>query len=542
MKDASSSFPIELLNGRYRYKSELGRGGMGVTYLYEDLKVQGRPVVVKFAKRESDSELQEELEDRVRKELTSLLAVDHAHIVKVIDAGVVGRPFIVLNYLSGGTLARRTTPMAPATVLQWLRPVAGALDFIHDKNMLHRDVKPSNLIFDQADEIYLADFGIAKIIRPDSLVEHTQAGSKPFCSPEQWAGRKVTRASDQYSLAATVYWCLCGAYTHDLNQLSDKSRFDAVHIDARIPDVLPVAASTALMQALAIHADRRFKTCREFVQAFEDGLRGYASAARLQAHAWAPSESEPPTVSFAGAPIEVTSTVSEEFERVDAQLSGPELFRHKKTGIEFVLIPRGRFEMGSTSTEPNRRSDEMRHEVVLSPFLIARHPCTYAQWKRIMGAPKRADQGDAHLPIDRVSWTAVVQFCRASGLQLPTEAQWEYACRAGTKGPFAGSIAEMAWFGRNSSGRLHPVGTKTPNAWGLYDFHGNVSEWCADHYGPFDPDGSSDPIGPSSGRFRVHRGGACVDVESSCRSACRQFCTPATELEFLGFRPAKSLA
>ena len=155
-------------------------------------------------------------------------------------------------------------------------------------------------------------------------------------------------------------------------------------------------------------------------------------------------------------------------------------------------------------------------------------------------------------PVEQVSWDDAIEFCqkltererRAGRLPegykytLPTEAQWEYACRAGTTGPYAGELGRMAWYGNNSGSKTHPAGQKAPNAWGLYDMHGNVREWCYDWYGDY-PDGSvRDPPGTSSGSHRVDRGGGWNSFARNCRSAGRLRGAPSLRNDSLGFRLA----
>ncbi|MBQ4142723.1 MAG: formylglycine-generating enzyme family protein, partial [Thermoguttaceae bacterium] len=118
---------------------------------------------------------------------------------------------------------------------------------------------------------------------------------------------------------------------------------------------------------------------------------------------------------------------------------------------------------------------------------------------------------------------------------LPTEAQWEYACRAGTTGAYAGDLGEMGWYG-SSGGGTHPVGQKKPNAWGLYDMHGNVWEWCQDWYGSYTTSPTSDPTGPNSGSYRVFRGGSWYSGAQFCRSAYRDWSAPDFRYVNLGFR------
>ena len=148
--------------------------------------------------------------------------------------------------------------------------------------------------------------------------------------------------------------------------------------------------------------------------------------------------------------------------------------------------------------------------------------------------------------MESVSWTDVQEFIRKLNereggelYRLPTEAEWEYAARAGTTGPRYGETDEIAWYAGNSGGRTHPVGRKRPNAWGLHDMLGNVWEWTADWYGPYPSGAASDPRGPASGSFRVRRGGGWYSDAGRCRSADRNGFEPSYRDFNLGFRLAR---
>jgi formylglycine-generating enzyme required for sulfatase activity len=221
-------------------------------------------------------------------------------------------------------------------------------------------------------------------------------------------------------------------------------------------------------------------------------------------------------------------------------------------GMELKLLPAGTFTMARVGGD----SDEEPHEVILTnPFYLGVHEVTNAQWKRVMGSVPTTWQDDDR-PVERVSWDDTVEFCRKlsalpeeqaaeRAYRLPTEAEWEYACRAGTTTQYSYGIddkllGEYGWFDGNSGNKTHPVGEKRPNGWGLYDMHGNVWEWCSDWYGKY-PDGRlTDPAGPSGGSIRVVRGGSSYNSAGSCRSADRNGRGPSNRHDYLGFRLALS--
>ena len=219
-----------------------------------------------------------------------------------------------------------------------------------------------------------------------------------------------------------------------------------------------------------------------------------------------------------------------------------------ETLMPFVFCPAGSFTMGSPSAEDGHNSDENQASVTLSKaFWMAKTEVTQSQWRAVMGSDPSHFNGD-DLPVENVSWDDTQEFIKKvndSGvlpagwkMVLPTEAQWEYACRAGETGPYSGdSIDQVAWYDGNTGSKTHSVGTKKSNAWGLHDMHGNVWEWCADWYDD-SLSGGTDPSGASSGVYRVNRGGSWYSVAARCRAALRNWYFSGRQHNYLGFRPA----
>ncbi|MDB4353623.1 formylglycine-generating enzyme family protein, partial [bacterium] len=222
-------------------------------------------------------------------------------------------------------------------------------------------------------------------------------------------------------------------------------------------------------------------------------------------------------------------------------------------GMEFKLIPAGTFIMGDASGE----DDETPHEVTLTkPFKMGVHEVTQAQYEQVMGVNpskfKGADYPVQDYPVETVTWDDAVEFCRrlselpaekeaGNVYRLPTEAEWEYACRAGTTtmysfGDDESDLRDYAWYLRCSGGGTHPVGGKKPNAWGVYDMHGNVWEWCQDWYGDYPSGSVTDPSGAKSGSDRVFRGGSWSMTPEHCRSATRFGGFPWYRNGYFGFR------
>ncbi len=222
-------------------------------------------------------------------------------------------------------------------------------------------------------------------------------------------------------------------------------------------------------------------------------------------------------------------------------------------GMEFIRVSSGTFFMGSQEDEEGSSKERPRHKVhISSPFYLGKYEVTQGQWLAVMGKKHPSNFPALDRPVDEVSWNDAQAFIRklnekekVNYYRLPTEAEWEYAARAGSdtaycfgNDPEGVSLSQYAWYEANSGKQSHPVGKKQPNAWGLYDMHGNVSEWVQDFYDKnyYSSSKEKDPMGPITGRKMVVRGGAWINQVFSCRSAARAYYSvDYTDSDF-GFR------
>jgi formylglycine-generating enzyme required for sulfatase activity len=235
--------------------------------------------------------------------------------------------------------------------------------------------------------------------------------------------------------------------------------------------------------------------------------------------------------------------------------------------LELILIPAGQFLMGSPAKEKDREGNVAQHRVMITrPFYIGKYEVTQEQWEKVMGMNPSYFKGGKN-PVECVNWDDCQRFLKRLNdlgkekgrFRLPTEAEWEWACRAGTRTRFCfgdeeGPLGDYAWYDANSGEPTppgdypwysahpgcitHPVGSKEPNAWGLYDCLGNVQEWCEDWYAEdyYAKSPRYDPAGPESGRFRVLRGGSWRYGAECCRSEYRSYSGPDHDGAFIGFR------
>jgi formylglycine-generating enzyme required for sulfatase activity len=231
--------------------------------------------------------------------------------------------------------------------------------------------------------------------------------------------------------------------------------------------------------------------------------------------------------------------------------------RDTGTQLEMMLIPPGTFQMGcimrsnAYSCDPHGLGGEQPvHQVTLTnAFYMGRFEVTQTQWVAKMGSNPSFFQGlsdSANRPVERVSWTTIQGYLSATSMRLPTEAEWEYACRAGTQTPFYNgstddsTVGALAWYSPNAGNQTHAVGGKAANGFGVYDMLGNVGEWVNDYYGEYPSSAQTDPAGPVFSPVRVVRGGSWNFVSFYVRSSYRTLHTPAVTINSLGFRVART--
>ena len=533
----------KVLAGKYRIvdAQPLGRGGMGEVWRAEDLHlgmivaVKLVPPVLLFSRHAVRS---------LKREALIGCHLAHPNICRLYGFYAEGDvQFVVMEYVPGRTLSsilksRKDPRMTWEELAPYARQVADALDYAHAvtytdpsgrpvKGVLHRDVKPQNIMSREDGLTKLMDFGIAREIH-DTLTQLTGQRSLTlgYASPEQFRGETMRAASDIYSFATVLYRGLAGRPLVDPEgdvswQILEKPWED-------IPGQ-PPAVNAALRAGLAKDPRHRPASARQFTEMFTAAPPAPEMA---EADPAAPPEEHP--------------------RRLTLRLPGGPM-------LKLILVPAGTFQMGSPAAEKPRRANEgPPHGVTISnAFYMGLAPITQAQWTPVMRSlPWRSDEAAAEgddLPAVCLDWRQAVEFCRklsqSTGwpVRLPTEAEWEYACRAGSAARFCfgddeALLADYAWYGGPAGAAgvsgPQPVARKRPNDWGLYDMHGNVQEWCSDwfsgrYYAESPP---VDPPGPTSGIARVVRGGSHASPADECRSAHRGLEPPGRQWREVGFR------
>jgi formylglycine-generating enzyme required for sulfatase activity len=542
--------------------------------------------------------------------------IDHPNITQVFEINQhQGWWFIAMEFLEGGSLAqmlKANGPLPIATACLAAAEAAHSLSEADAMGVVHRDVKPANLMLNRLGRCKLADFGLVKIDDandPFHFFKNRIVGSPYFVAPEVVRRQDATGASDVYSLAATLHILLTGRPVFVADTVEKVTR---MHVEAAPPDIRRAMPNcpqeVADLLARALDKD---PLARPSAQAFAAALQAQVSTSlALAAHTPPPGPPGSAIPRGADHPSGFPRTVAEpasagparrSWKRRAALVSATAVAAAlglwlvprglqkpvpvqttNSIGMQLASLPAGKFQMGSPPSEPDRNGDERQHEVVLTrPIAMGVTEVTQEQWSRVMGTGYVPPQGvhpneesgrrylGPSLPA-YVSWDEAAEFCRRLGVaegrcyRLPTEAEWEHACRAGTQSAFSsgdvltssmvnidippqdssggskGSEAANGSTGRpkggQPEGRPMPVGSFPPNAWGLHDMHGNVMEWCADWTGEYPLETATDPEGPATGSKRILRGGSWDAYARVARSANRLSQFPVIRTDTIGFR------
>jgi len=265
----------ELIDGRYRVERILGRGGMGAVFLAQNERL-GKPVVIKVPL--AAMALSESGRQRFLNEIDLLIPLDHPHIVKVLDRGVhKGLPYVVLQYMAGGSLRERAERrcLTPREVAAWIEPVSEAIDFLHSRKVIHRDIKPDNILFDAEGHGFVADFGIAKALDRLGLTKPgNMPGSPAYMAPEAMRGR-FDATYDQYALATMVYECLAERLPYEAGDDGDlfgvKLRSEPERLERVMPNIHRPLAD-CVHRALEREPEKRYENCVAFAAEFKRAI------------------------------------------------------------------------------------------------------------------------------------------------------------------------------------------------------------------------------------------------------------------------------
>lgn len=587
----SMGFIGEQLDKRYKILKQLGEGNFGETYLARDQKRPSKPLCV--VKRLKPKHTHPRVLELFEQEAVILEKLgEHPQIPRLLAHLAIDNEFyIIQDYVAGHTLRKEIVPkkqMAEANVRQLLQDILEVLVFVHENNVIHRDIKPENVMRRKQDgKLVLIDFGSVKeigILSIDiyKMIRTSVVVGTPGYIPTEQAKGKPRLCSDIYALGMMGIEALTGIPPHLLQEDPQSGEVvwrDKVQVSNELGDVLD--------KMICDRYTSRYPSAVEALKGLTSNVFSLPSPSLAtpvsSLPAPSPLEFEQFQVDTLFLPLEKldfeTATIS-----VKKSFGTPSYDINRSPGsaqcftenlgndvaLVMVSIPGGKFFMGSPDDEPERFDCEsLQHPVTVKSFFVSKFVITQAQWQAVATLapinrhldPEPASVKGRNRPVEQVSWEDAVEFCArlsqktGRDYRLLSEAEWEYACRARTTSPFHfGEMLAPSLANYNNSlysneqgnhWQTSQVGSFPANAFGLYDMHGNVWEWCADHwhdnYQGAPVDGrvwlSNDDV-----KSRVIRGGSWKNSSRLCRSAYRSWNPQDGRGNLLGFRVALSFS
>ncbi|WP_017744852.1 bifunctional serine/threonine-protein kinase/formylglycine-generating enzyme family protein [Scytonema hofmannii] len=557
-----------MLAGRYEITCQLGGGGFAITYLARDHLQPSKPLCV--VKQLRPNHTHPRVVEFFEKEAAILERLGkHPQIPQLLAHFCENQNlYIVQEFIEGQDLSQEIVlgkRLSEGYVTKLLQDVLEVLSFVHQQGVIHRDIKPQNLMRRHQDgKIFLIDFGAVKEI--GSLMVNAQGeitssfviGTAGYMPNEQKNG-KPCLGSDVYALGMTAIQALTGILPSSLEEHPGTGEVIWVQ-EAQVSNYL----TSVLTKMVRRHYKYRYLSAVEALQELISPPQSLSGSS--QSTQWS-RRKVIQTVGFVGVgltaavvgqrstntgnltlksfPFEVVTVDAK--GKITKRRPGKANFFAEDLGngisLEMVEIPSGKFLMGSPTTELGRASDEgPQHTVTIQSFFIGKYAVTQQQWETVMGNNPSYFKG-ARRPVEQVSWNDAVEFCKrlsqkiGKTYSLPTEAQWEYACRAGTTTPFHFGetiTTNLANYDGNYTyanavkgeyrEQTTDVGKFLPNGFGLYDMHGNIWEWCQDawhdSYKNAPVDGTA-WMGDNENQTRLLRGGSWIKDPRNCRSAYR---------------------
>jgi formylglycine-generating enzyme required for sulfatase activity len=578
----------KLLRSRFRVLRVLGEGGFSRTYQAEDADRLDAPCVIKqfFPQVQGTSE-RTKAAQLFKEEAFRLyeLGENHQQIPRLLAFFEQGSClYLVQEFIEGQTLLQelQQQPFTEKQIRELLIDLLPVLDFIHSHNVIHRDIKPENIIrrSPPRGDLVLIDFGGAKQVTQTSLAKQaTVIYTIGYAPTEQMAGFAYP-ASDLYSLGVTCVRLLtqCLPTKDDSGQIHDLL-YEPMSAQWLWRERLQ-ERGVSINDEMGRILEKLLKHLpKERYQSATEVLKDLYSSPQVVVvkplwHSQGQILTQPQETISAYPTLQ-----SFEFDVVTVNATGTEISRQLRTAqfykedlgnvvtLEMIAIPGGTFMMGSSEDEGDA-DERPQHQVTVKPFFMGKFPITQTQWRCVAALPRVKQSLNPNpskfkginRPVENVSWHEAVEFCARLSTKtgrkyrLPSEAEWEYACRGGTTTKFhfgetitpelvncsGNDIYAFSQYRKETT----PVGSfKVANAFGLYDMHGLVWEWCADswhkNYIDAPTDGTTWETGGDENR-RVLRGGSWSFSPILCRSASRSWNEADGGLRVCGFRVVAS--
>ncbi len=520
-------------DGRYRILEFIGCGGMACVYKAY-FSLTDTIVALKLMRFDINTKSEADKRDCIQRFLQEgriAQTLTHEGIIRIhhIDRttwAVEGEEkeiyYLSMKFLEGHNLEdwrlQQETPVPVETVVDFGLQICNILSYPHSMNLIHRDIKPRNIMVCPANKLVLLDFGLVKPIdRLSKEKPHYLVGSLGYIPPEQLPGlcdEGICIATDVYPVGIILYELLRGnnpqLRIREINDYFKKKpspdEFHPVHL---FRDDVPEALDKVIRKAIQPKPSQRYQNAeimhRDLAAISLPGRRFIPSFAKKR-----------------GEDRRKSRMVKTADESVDIGLTDD-------ITIKMRRIEPGTFIMGAAGEHSSDTAMVRPVKVKISiPFLIGCFPVTQRLWEHVMSDNPSFYKNCPKCPVESVCWDDCLHFLeelnrllQGWNFRLPTEAEWEYCCRAGERNIEIENLDEIAWHFNNSGIKTHPAGQKKPNQWMLYDMLGNVREWCMDWYGEYKEEEETDPRGPVSGAKRVLRGGAFSDYPELISPAAR---------------------
>ena len=530
--------------GPYQLINKLGKGAFGEVWLAKNVTaLAAREIALKIP-------LDDEVDlEAIRAEAAIWIkASGHANVLPIIEANVYDNYVVIASeYAPGGSLEqwlKKYGGRAPSVeaAIEMTNGILAGLEYLHVRKIIHRDLKPANILLQGATP-RIADFGISRVFKSTSQ-SAVMAGTPAYMAPEAFS-RKRNEQTDLWSVGVILYQILAGRLPFVGQDMAEIMGAIINEEPEPLPASVPAWLRQVIAKALKKNPAERYKLATEMRTALSPSYRE-----KIIVEPPMPKPLERPPINAGREKAIVEPPVPK--PPVKPNIFVEDLGNGVK--LELVAIPGGSFLMGSPESENGRSKDEgPQHRVTLPPFYIGKYQVTQEQYEAVMGKNPSYFKG-ARLPVEQASWNDAKEFCRRLSqrtgreYRLPSEAEWEYACRSGMMTPFAFGET-ISTDDVNYAGGLKKVvfGGKTvevgslgrANAWGLYDMHGNVWEWCEDvwhdNYNGAPTDGSAWLSGGDP-NHRALRGGSWGDLGWLCRSSYRLRYASDPRNYNLGFR------
>lgn len=567
---------VTLQNGKYVIERVLGAGGFGITYFarhtsldqYYAIKeffIDGRCVRNTMRHTVNLQGIEPDMYEKYRRKFTeeaqTLAKLDHPNIVRVIDVFEENKTsYIVMPFIEGKTLesiVEKNGPLDYGLAVNYIGQIASAVGYIHSKNILHRDIKPDNIMITADNHAILIDFGSAREFIQDKTQHQTSILTKGYAPIEQYSSnsRKGTY-TDIYSLGAVFYFVLTGQKPMDATERLSETMPEPKQINPQISEDV----NRTILKAMQLKHENRHQTIDEFMK----DLLGQKPSAPIKDEKVIPEATTPQPISSSPLKPQSPELESEHGGNKKAVLitslcllailaigiiiwlvipdkgNNPIVSSKIKTPIEpipgyqMVWVEGGKFIRGDVAADPDDDNYTTNTDSVeISGFYMGIHEVNQQIWEQVMGSNPSYNDDNKRNPVEDVTFVAVNNFIDKANtmyaskmqhkkLSLPTEAEWEYAAGGGNKArgkvKYSGFVLDNSWYKDNARNQTHPVGSLQPNQLGIYDMTGNVSEWCEDYYSEafYRSSTRKNPINNVDGGYgHVFRGGCFLEDKES---------------------------